>query len=271
MGGGVRVRQQGRRRGALGLPARGGTGAERGIRDLHRPAGRRLAGSAAGAIDAAPGRQQPVAQRPRCVHRLHRGRPAGSGSRAGRRDLDQRPGARPHHGPRRHGSRSPSTTTCRPSRPTRSTTASGSWCASSRSTVSGSPWHRSSCAPLPARTNRTENVQVRAETNGAVQVTAELFTRSGRPLGKPIPILVNATQAGTTGWIIAIVGRHRPGRHHGAADPPGRQGAQRRASGAAEPVVVSRPAADGRPRRPASPPPSRTAAGPAKDRDPLDV
>ena len=59
--------------------------------------------------------------------------------------------------------------------------------------------------PLAAGANRTENVQVRAETNGSVQVTAELFTRSGRPVGKPVPILVNATQAGTTGWIIALV------------------------------------------------------------------
>ncbi len=122
--------------------------------------------------------------------------------------------------------------------------------------------------PLPAQTNRTENVQVRAETNGAVQVTAELFTRSGRPLGKPVPILVNATQAGTTGWIIAIVaGIVLVGttalRIRQVAKERSAEGS---AEGGAEPVVVSRPATDLSVDSAADP-----AQDPAKDRDPLDV
>ena len=94
--------------------------------------------------------------------------------------------------------------------------------------------------PLPAGTNRTEDVQVRAETNGAVQVTAELFTRSGRPFGKPVPILVNATQAGTTGWIIALVAGVVL---VGTTALRIRQVAKERsAESDTEPVVVSRPA-----------------------------
>jgi hypothetical protein len=33
---------------------------------------------------------------------------------------------------------------------------------------------------------------------------ARLTTMSGRPVGKPVTINVTATQAGTTGWIIAL-------------------------------------------------------------------
>ncbi len=115
--------------------------------------------------------------------------------------------------------------------------------------------------PLAAGTSRTENAQVRAETNGSVQVTAELFTRSGRPLGKPVPILVDATQAGTTGWIIAIaagvvlVGTTAL-RIRQVTKGGGTSGA------AAEPVLVSRPAVDQT---------DPSVAEPAKDRDPLDV
>ena len=115
--------------------------------------------------------------------------------------------------------------------------------------------------PLAAGASITENAQVRAETNGSVQVTAELFTRSGRRVGKPVPILVDATQAGTTGWIIAIAAgvvlvgttalRIRQVTKGGGTSGP-----------AAEPVLVSRPAVDQT---------DSSVAEPAKDRDPLDV
>ena len=45
---------------------------------------------------------------------------------------------------------------------------------------------------------------VDARTNGTVRVTAQLFTDSGRPVGRPALIDVKATQAGTVGWFIAI-------------------------------------------------------------------
>lgn len=123
--------------------------------------------------------------------------------------------------------------------------------------------------PLPADTSRTENVQVRAETNGAVQVTAELFTRSGRPLGKPIPILVNATQAGTTGWIIAIVAGIVL---VGTTALRIRQVAKERSRQSdTEPVVVSRPPAEVDQSAAGESSPVEEALDPAKDRDPLDV
>jgi hypothetical protein len=46
--------------------------------------------------------------------------------------------------------------------------------------------------------------QVDAKANGTVRVVAQLTTVSGRPVGKPVTINVTATQAGTTGWIIAL-------------------------------------------------------------------
>jgi hypothetical protein len=50
----------------------------------------------------------------------------------------------------------------------------------------------------------TDNAQVDAQSNGTVRVIARLYTTSGKPVGRAVPIDVKATQAGTTGWIIAI-------------------------------------------------------------------
>jgi hypothetical protein len=46
--------------------------------------------------------------------------------------------------------------------------------------------------------------QVDAKANGTVRVVAQLTTISGKPVGRPVTINVTATQAGTTGWIIAL-------------------------------------------------------------------
>ena len=48
------------------------------------------------------------------------------------------------------------------------------------------------------------NVRVNAQTNGTVRVRAQLSTDAGAPIGRPVTIDVTVTQAGTTGWIIAI-------------------------------------------------------------------
>lgn len=120
--------------------------------------------------------------------------------------------------------------------------------------------------PLQAGSNRTENVQVQAETNGSVQVTAELVTRSGRRVGREVPVLVNATQAGTTGWIIAIVAGVVL---VGTTALRIRQVAKERsAESETEAVVVSRPPAASSDDGPSSP---ANSSDPARDRDPLDV
>ncbi len=126
---------------------------------------------------------------------------------------------------------------------------------------------------LAAGSSRTENALVRAETNGSVEVTAELFTASGRRLGQSEPILVNATQAGTIGWIIAIVAgvvlvgttalriRQVAKERSGEAEPTdaGEAGGPPESPA---PLAVSRPATT----ETEVPPPTT-----AKDRDPLDV
>ena len=59
--------------------------------------------------------------------------------------------------------------------------------------------------PVPAgRQSVTVNAQVEAETNGTVQVRARLETEAGSSVGRPKSVQVRATQAGTTGWLIAI-------------------------------------------------------------------
>jgi hypothetical protein len=63
--------------------------------------------------------------------------------------------------------------------------------------------------PIPLNTiDAGQNLQaeaaVDARTNGTVRVTAQLYTASGRPVGRPATIDVKATQAGTVGWFIAI-------------------------------------------------------------------
>jgi hypothetical protein len=51
----------------------------------------------------------------------------------------------------------------------------------------------------------TSNAQVDAKANGTVRVTLRAYTLDGRqPIGAPFPIDVQATQAGTIGWLIAI-------------------------------------------------------------------
>ena len=51
----------------------------------------------------------------------------------------------------------------------------------------------------------TGNAKVRARANGTVPVVAQLYTESGRKVGRPVSIEVRVTQNGTTGWAIAVV------------------------------------------------------------------
>ena len=51
----------------------------------------------------------------------------------------------------------------------------------------------------------TGNAKVTARANGTVPVVAQLYTESGRKVGRPVPIEVRVTQNGTTGWAIAVV------------------------------------------------------------------
>ena len=57
---------------------------------------------------------------------------------------------------------------------------------------------------IPAGQNFTGNAVVDAKTNGTVRVTAQLYTASDQPVGRPAIVDVTATQAGTVGWFIAI-------------------------------------------------------------------
>lgn len=47
-------------------------------------------------------------------------------------------------------------------------------------------------------------IPARAGSNGTLPVTIRLATEDGDPIGEPLTIRVNATQAGRIGWIIAI-------------------------------------------------------------------
>ncbi len=58
--------------------------------------------------------------------------------------------------------------------------------------------------PIRAQDSATEAVQVVAKANGTVPVVAQLTTRSGRKIGRPVTVDVDVTQNGTTGWAIAI-------------------------------------------------------------------
>lgn len=51
----------------------------------------------------------------------------------------------------------------------------------------------------------TGNARVTARANGTVPVVAQLYTESGRKVGRPVTIEVRVTQNGTTGWAIAVV------------------------------------------------------------------
>jgi hypothetical protein len=57
---------------------------------------------------------------------------------------------------------------------------------------------------VPAGGHYSGTAQVDAQANGTVRVVAKLTTVTGKPVGQPVTINVNATQAGTTGWIIAL-------------------------------------------------------------------
>lgn len=68
---------------------------------------------------------------------------------------------------------------------------------------------RLSVAPVEVRRLRagekvSENARVEARANGIVRITAQLHTASGEKVGKPETFDVRATQAGTTGWFIAL-------------------------------------------------------------------
>ena len=58
---------------------------------------------------------------------------------------------------------------------------------------------------LPPDAGFTGNAKVTARANGTVPVVAQLYTESGRKVGRPVPIEVRVTQNGTTGWAIAVV------------------------------------------------------------------
>lgn len=58
--------------------------------------------------------------------------------------------------------------------------------------------------PVAAGQTNTQIAQVQAETNGTIQVRARLETVQGEAVGRTEPVQVTATQAGTTGWLIAI-------------------------------------------------------------------
>ena len=49
------------------------------------------------------------------------------------------------------------------------------------------------------------SVVPKVEANGRYTVVAQLTTPSGRPIGSPVDIDVEATQAGRVGWILMIV------------------------------------------------------------------
>jgi len=58
---------------------------------------------------------------------------------------------------------------------------------------------------LAPGTGFTGNAAVTARANGTVPVVAQLYTTSGRKVGRPVPIEVRVTQNGTTGWAVAVV------------------------------------------------------------------
>lgn len=74
-----------------------------------------------------------------------------------------------------------------------------------RLTVTPTPDMEKQNMSVPAQAGVTSNAQVDAKANGTVRVTLRAYTLDGRqPIGAPFPIDVQATQAGTIGWLIAI-------------------------------------------------------------------
>lgn len=57
---------------------------------------------------------------------------------------------------------------------------------------------------LAAGDSITADARVEAKANGTVRVTARLYTQSEKRVGEPEAFDVRATQAGTTGWFIAV-------------------------------------------------------------------
>ena len=58
--------------------------------------------------------------------------------------------------------------------------------------------------PIAPKDSFTANAAVTARANGTVPVIAQLYTDSGRKVGRPVEIEVQVTQNGTTGWAIAL-------------------------------------------------------------------
>lgn len=58
--------------------------------------------------------------------------------------------------------------------------------------------------PVKAGARVPAQVVAHADANGTLPVTLSLATPDGDPIGEPLPIRVNATQAGRIGWVIAI-------------------------------------------------------------------
>jgi hypothetical protein len=58
---------------------------------------------------------------------------------------------------------------------------------------------------LAPRSGFTGNAEVTARANGTVPVVAQLYTESGRKVGRPVTIEVRVTQNGTTGWAIVVI------------------------------------------------------------------
>jgi hypothetical protein len=74
-----------------------------------------------------------------------------------------------------------------------------------RLTVAPTPEMLKQNMQIPAQAGVTSNAQVDAKANGTVRVILRAYTLDGgAPIGAPFPIDVQATQAGTIGWLIAI-------------------------------------------------------------------
>ncbi len=141
-----------------------------------------------------------------------------------------------------------------------------------RLTVTPTPDMEKQNMQVPAQAGVTSNAQVDAKANGTVRVTLRAYTLDGRqPIGAPFPIDVQATQAGTIGWLIAIaagivliggsalrirqVTRERAAGSEGAGQTGG--------SAADSSVCAGDPSGDGGEPHPAQvvPPPSETDRG----------
>ncbi|NYE72189.1 DUF6049 family protein [Microlunatus parietis] len=109
----------------------------------------------------------------------------------------------------------------------------------------------------------TRNTQIEARANGPVEVTAQLVTATGRPVGKPARVEVTVTQAGTVGWVIAIAaGIVLIGTTVFRIQQVARERAQERE----DDDTVERAAVPVEPVDPAAPPPAGSVDGPRRAR-----